>query len=565
MLKILKKIALFSFLLALLAGAVAFFYFEKSDFSEADIKVELVGVDEVKVGDKVEYKIIANNNSNIRLEDVEITFKYPETSIPLEEDEDKVVEGGETFRRVEKVGEMNPGEEVVVDFEAIILGGKEDEVIAEAWLNYRPQNLTATYEIERTKTGIITEVPINFEFDTPEQVEADEEFPFRVRYYSKMERDLKDLGIKINYPSGFDFVRSTPKGIEDNEWERETLGTNEGGVIEIFGKLQGEYGDIKGFEAELGVWKFNRFIPLQKIEEDILIPQPNLFVDISVNDSTNYVANPGEDLLYDIYFKNIGDEVLENLFLTVDLDKAVMDLKGIEPMGGRFQEEAGSIIWSHSSFSDLRRLRPDEERKLSFWSRIKEEDLGYNPEALIVANLGKTIQDKRVKVNTKINIGQEFINDTFLNSVGPLPFRLNRGSEYGVKWEVENYYNDLEDLILKATLPEGSSLVDREVPEGTELRFNENNNELIWDIKTAERGVGITKEVLAAYMKIRVSPEESVDSDMELISDIEARGRDVWTNEYREATTDSLTYGQLLEYFEVSPEDSREEIIVNKD
>jgi hypothetical protein len=146
MLKILKKIALFSFLLALLAGAVAFFYFEKSDFSEADIKVELVGVDEVKVGDKVEYKIIANNNSNIRLEDVEITFKYPETSIPLEEDEDKVVEGGETFRRVEKVGEMNPGEEVVVDFEAIILGGKEDEVIAEAWLNYRPQNLTATYE-----------------------------------------------------------------------------------------------------------------------------------------------------------------------------------------------------------------------------------------------------------------------------------------------------------------------------------------------------------------------------------------------------------------------------------
>ncbi len=563
MIKILKKIALFSFLLALLAGVVAFFYFEKSDFSEADIKVELEGPDEVKAGDKVEYRVKSKNNSNIRLEDVKLTFKYPETSIPVEEDEEKVVEKEETLRRVEDLGNINPGEEVVVDFEAIILGGKDDEVVAETWFNYRPQNLTATYDIERTKTGTINEVPISFEFDGPEQVEADEEFPFRLRYYSQMDRELTDLGVRVKYPNDFEFERSTPKGIEENEWEREVLESKEGGIIEIFGKLQGDYGDIKGFEAELGVWKFDKFISLKKIEEDILIPQPNLFVDILVNDASDYVAEPGEDLLYDIYFKNIGDEVLEDLFLTVDLDKSIMDLNEVEPMGGRFQEQAGSIIWSHSSFSDLRRLRTDEERKISFWSRIKEDDLGYNPEAVMVANLGKTIEEERVKINTKMNVNQEFTKNDFVDSVGPLPFRLNRNSEYAIKWEVESANNDLQDLRLKATLAEGASIVDEDLPEGSELEFNKSNNELIWEVEEVEKGAGFSKEPLTAYIKIEISPKESIDNDMELISKIEAKGRDEWTDEHLEETAQPLTYGQLLDYFNVSSDDSREEIMLN--
>lgn len=558
--RILKRIALFSFLLAVIAGGVAFFYFQQSDFSESDIKVELIGPDEVEVGEKVEYKIRYKNNSNIRLEDTSIIFEYPETAVPVQEDEEAVTEEQETFRRTEEIGNVNPGEEKVLNFEALIFGKKGDEVKASTWFNYRPQNLTANYEIKRTKTGIITDVPVNFEFDMPDQVEAEEEFPFRIRYYSNLERAITDLGIKINYPSDFKFVRSTPNGVEDNEWQREVLNSKEGGIIEVFGKLDGEAGDIKGFEAQLGVWKFDRFIPLSTIEEDVLIPQPNLFVDILVNDSTSHVADPGEDLLYEIYFKNIGDKTLEDLFLTVDLDKSVMDMSAVEPMGARFQEDAGSLIWSHSSFTKLRRLRPGEERKVSFWSKVKKKNLPQNPEALVIANLGKTIQEKRTKINTKISVDQTFSKEPIVSSIGPFPFRLNEESSYLVSWSVGSLYNDIKDVAVKSKLPEGATIKKSQVPENSGLEFDKDSGEVIWNIKKIEGGAGVSHEPPIAYFQVEFTPKASVSSDMELISAPKIIGTDSWTNKSVEAEGSKLIYQDLLDFYGVSSTDNIKEL-----
>ncbi len=529
--KILKKIALISFLLALVAGTMAFFFFQKGSFSEADLRVEIIGPQEVEVGEEVIYKMRYRNNSDIRLEEISVVFEYPEVAVPIEEDE--IVKERENLRRERKLDNLNPGQEETIEFKARVFGQEGDEVKAIAWFNYSPQNLSSRYEVKRTHTGRILEVPLSFEFDLPKQMEANEEFPFRMRFFSKLNHDLENLGIKIEYPSGFEFVRSTPSGMEDNEWERDYLGRNEGGVIEIFGKLKGEAGDIKGFNAQLGVWKFDRFITLKQIEDQILIPQPGLFVDVLINDSTDYVAEAGEDLLYDIYFKNVGDEVLESLFLTVDLDKEILNMDKVETMGGRFQREAGSIIWSHSSFSELRRLRPDEEGKVSFWAEVKEENLPYDPEIVVSLNLDQRREEIRTKISTVLELKQGFVvgeNDPF-KSIGPFPLSPEIPSTYTAYWKIENQNNDVKDLIASVELPEESLILNKNYPEGTEMKYNSATNELIWEIEKVEKGVGINQEAVKAYFQVEIKPISFVEKDFKLVPDIEITGRDIWTKE----------------------------------
>lgn len=565
--KIVKKIAFVSFLLFLVAGTIAYVVFDQGSFSEADLRVEIIGPEEVSVGETVDYKIRYRNNSDIRLEDVSVTFQYPETAVPIQEDEDEVVEQRESLRRVEELNDINPGEEEIINFKAKIFGEERDAVEALAWFNYSPQNLSADYEIERSHTGIITEVPLSFEFDLPDQIEKDEEFPFRVRYFSQLEEGLENLGVRLDYPSDFEFVRSTPRGLEDNQWEREFLGGNEGAVIEIFGKLGGEEGDIKGFKGELGIWKFDRFITLKRIEGEVLIPQPDLFIDIIVNDSPDHIANPGEDLLYDIYFKNIGDQTIEDLFLTVDLDTEILNMNETEPMGGRFQPNAGSIIWSHSSFSELRRLRPDDEEKLSFWSKVNENDLPYNPEAVVSLSMNNSREESRVKINTVMEMNQRFIvgeEDPF-ESEGPLPLELNRPSTYTVNWEIKNHYNDLEDVKVASRLPEDAGIIDREYFEDSEFEFDSDTGEITWKIEEVEGGAGISRNPPRANFQVEIIPVSSTDEEVELIGETEVSGIDTWTEEELVETSRPLFHIDLLEEAEIDFDSDPEEIEFEED
>ncbi len=556
----LKKITFFTFFLALIAATVALVYFDRGSFSEADLRVEIIGPEEVEVGQEVEYSIRYRNNSDIRLENASITFEYPEVAVPVKDDEDEVTEERETFRRVEELDDLNPGQEEIIDFSAKIFGQKGDSVEVRAWFNYTPQNLSAEYEVERTHTGIITNVPISFELDLPEQTEADEEFPFRVRYFSNLDDPLENLGIKLDYPSSFEFLRSTPSGLENNEWERDVLSGNEGGLIEVFGKLEGDHGDVKGFKGELGVWKFDRFITLKEVDDEVLIPQPNLFVDVVVNDSSDHVADAGEDLLYDIYFKNIGDETLEDLFLTVDLDSELMDMDEVEPMGGRLQKDAGSIMWGHSSFSELRRLRPDDEEKLSFWAKVKEDGLPYNPEIVTSISLTQAREESRVKVNTDMDLSQSLLaeEDSF-NSKGPFPLELNEFSNYTVNWKIENYYNDLEDVKVVTTVPEDVEVVDKEFDEG-EMKFNSDSGELVWSLKEVEKGAGASMPSPEASFQLEIIPTTSADEDTPLLNRTEITGTDTWTEEELAVELDSIIQKDMLEILEIDVDDRPEEI-----
>ncbi len=241
-----NKLILIAVGLVVIAGLVGFWSWQKNSYSKETLKLEILGPAEVELGQEIEYTVRYKNNGNIRLEDPRLTFEYPAYSLVGE---------GESLRKEIALESIYPGQEQTFSFKTRLLGKEGEMKKAQAWLSYQPKNLKARYESETSHSARISSVPLTLEFDLPSKIDAGKEIDFQLNYFSNVDYPLANLGIKVEYPSDFEFKSSKPKFLEKTDWNIGLLNKVEGGRIQIIGSLSGEVGEQKQFKAQLGTWR----------------------------------------------------------------------------------------------------------------------------------------------------------------------------------------------------------------------------------------------------------------------------------------------------------------------
>jgi len=424
-----RKFIIFLIIVTAILGVVGYFSFKGNLYSKDIIKLEIIGPSEAEMGEEIEYLVKYKNNGDIRVDDPELVFEYPENS--YFEGPERVIKGSEEFG-----GAIYPGEEKTFSFKARLLGKENENKTANASLSYSPKNLKTYYESSTSFTTIIRKVPLSFDFDLPSKMEAGKDINADLIYYSNADYSLSDLKIVIEYPSGFEFISSSPEGTEKNEWEIPLLNNNQGGKIKVNGKLEGEIGDKKTFRAKLGVWKEGEMVVLREISWGVEISKPSLHITQQVNGNPEHVASPGELLHYEVFFRNLGEDDLLNLFLNIDLEGEAFDFSSIESEEGEFSSGNNSIVFDWRTNSDLKLLPSQEEDEVEFWIRIKDDWGSDNrpPSNPILKNrvhLSQVRHDFEVKINSKMDLSQKVYSDNeiFENS-GP-PENRRRNDLYG--------------------------------------------------------------------------------------------------------------------------------------
>ncbi|MFH1423877.1 MAG: hypothetical protein ABIG29_02930, partial [Candidatus Nealsonbacteria bacterium] len=241
-----SKFILLAIGLILIVGLVGFWSWQKNSWSKDRLKLEILGPAEVALGQEIEYTVRYKNNGNIRLEDPRLTFEYPAYSLVGEE---------EPLRKEITLESIYPGQEQTFNFKARLFGKEGEMKKAQVWLNYRPKNLKAPYENKTEHNVRINSVPLTLEFDLPSKIDPGKEINFQLNYFSNVDYPLADLGIKVEYPSDFEFQSSKPRPLEKTEWSVGLLNKAEGGRIQITGNLSGGVGEQKQFKAQLGTWR----------------------------------------------------------------------------------------------------------------------------------------------------------------------------------------------------------------------------------------------------------------------------------------------------------------------
>jgi len=348
---------------------------------------------------------------------------------------------------------------------------------------------------------------------------------------------------------GFEFIESTPKSLEKTEWVIPVLNKSQGGRIEIRGFLSGEIGEAKIFKAKLGIWKEGEFILLKELTRGVEMTKLSLYLRQEINGNPQYVALPGDWLHYEIYFKNIGDEELNNLSLINKLEGEVFDFQTIKSDLGQAEPGDNSVIFDWRKVSKLQYLAPMDEGKVDFWIKLKD-DLGNvrNPVLQNKVFIGQLKEEFLTKISSKLEIVQKgYFEDEIFGNSGPGPGgtpKVGGTTTYTILWQVKNYYSDIKNAKVKATLPPQVSLTGKIFPEemASKFSFDSQSKEIVWSIGDLEREIGISKPPLTLAFQITFSPDESQRGQTpEIIGQAKISGEDSWTESEIEAIFSAIT------------------------
>lgn len=483
-----NKIILAIVILAVLAGIFGFWYYQRNIYSKDILKLEILGSDEADTAEEIEYAIKYKNNGNIRLEEPRLVFEYPEYSILGE---------GKSLRQEIILEDIYPGQADTLYFKGRLLGKQGDIKKARAWLSYRPKNLKARYESETSHAAKIKSVPLTLEFDLPSKIESGGELSFRLNYFSNANYPLSDLGIKVEYPLDFEFMSSNPKTLGETDWEIGLLNKTEGGRIEITGNLPGEVEEEKIFKAQLGSWQSGVFVVLKESIRAVKIITPSIYISQQINGNPQYVASPGDILHYEIFFRNIGEEPFRNLFLVAKLEGKSFDFQTLRAPLGEFEVGDNSLVFDWRRISDLQFLDVQEEGKVEFWINLKDNWLASGPQDInpVIRNrvyLSQARQEFVTKINSKIEVVQKgYYMDEIFGNTGFIPPEVGKSTTYTIIWQAKNYYNDINNMQIKAVLGPGVNLTGKIFPEGTALTFDSNSREVVWKLDNLAAGKGV--------------------------------------------------------------------------
>jgi len=518
-------------ILAILIGVIGSWNWQRNIYSKEVLKLEILGPETVEMAKDFEYIVKYKNNGAVRLEEPRLIFEYPKQT---------VVPDDKPLWQEMTLDDIYPGEEKTIPFGAKLLGQEGERLIAKASLSYRPKNLKARYESVTTFTTQIKQAPLTFEFDLPSKIDSGKNFTFRINYFSNLDYPLADLRIQVEYPFDFEFIESTPRSLEKNEWLIPILNQSQGGRIEVTGRLSGEVGEVKIFRAKIGIFKEGEFILLKETSKGLEIVKPSIYLRQEINGNPQYVALPGDWLRYDIYFKNIGDEELTSLFMVNQLEGEAFDFQTIKSDLGQTEPGSNSVIFDWRKVSELQYLVPMEEGKVDFWIKLKD-DLGQVKDPVLRNKvfISQVKEEFVTKIGSKLEIVQKgYFQDEVFGNSGPVPPKVGESTTYTVIWQVKNYYSDIKDAKVKVILPPEVKLTGKIFPEegASKFAFDSQSREIVWSVGDLDRG-----DLKNIAFQIAFTPNEFQRGQTpEIISKAKITGEDSWTERIIEATSKSI-------------------------
>jgi hypothetical protein len=531
-----KNKLIFSILFStVVLGLAGIWYSQRNVYSKELLKLEILGSERIDLGQEVEYTVKYKNNGEINLENPKLTFEFPEFSF---------LDDGKPLRQEigpEELGEViYPGQERTIKFKGRIMGKEGEIKTVKASLDYRPKNLSAWYKSQTEFSSEIKSIPLTFSFDDlPSRLEPGRELTFKLNYYSNISFPISNLKVKIDYPSGFEFKKSVPKSLEQKEWDIGTLNKGQGGRIEISGVMNGNIGEQQVFSAKLGTFQDGNFILLKEDHHGINLARPSLYIDQRINGNPEYIADPGDNLHYEIFFRNLGQETLKDLFLVVKLTGDAFDLSSIRTINGDFKSGDNSIVFDYNRNSQLRFLASQEEGKVEFWINLKNNISEYQGKNPTISNEVVLLQNTKqfeTKINLKLEIVQRgFFYDEIFGNSGPIPPRVGEPTTYTIHWQVKNHFNDVENVKVKAVLPKGVELTGRIFPESQFQRFafDYQSREIVWDLGSLAAGTGVTNSAPNIAFQISLTPTSNQRGKaVLLINEARISGEDEWTGQF---------------------------------
>jgi len=536
-----------------------FLFWRSRSFDTSKVLVTVFGVDRVASGEEVSYAVRYQNNTNVTLTDVKLTFIYPPDSLPI--DKQNLTKIGDQDASVVSLADLQAGKEGKMEFRANISGLKDDQKKAVVKLSYHAGDTSSSFESSGEFLSVIFSVPLVLNFSLPERVVNGQQLDIVLKYLNTSDIGFLDLALNMEYPPGFNFISSQPSPSQgSNSWRLPEISPQEEGQIVISGVLTGAQEEVKAFRANIAKLQGDSSKIVSEGLGSTLISLSPLSVALTVNDSRDYLANVGEHLTYKLTYQNTVDIPIGPVIIIVKLDTKALDLSSVKADKGFFNSVDSSIIWNESVLPDLKMVQPGAKNEINFYVNVKDSMpvASFNDKNFVISVSSKidsttipvSLRGTQIsgtdslstKVNAKLTLSSKgYFKDLSVPNSGPIPPRVGQETTYTIYWDTVNAANDVDHVVVEGYSPPYVRWVGLFDPASANVKYDKNSGKITWTIGKLPANTGILYPVKRLVFKIGFTPSSSqVGQMIDLVSESTISGSDTFTGASLQGTARAI-------------------------
>lgn len=530
-------VASVAFLIIVILGGAGF-YFWLTSFKKSRVDFDISGPTQAASGEQTAYSISYWNNTNQVLQNAVLTIRYPQEAL---------VSSGKLIQNID-LGNIGVGGGGKQEINLAFVGSDKSIQKLQAILSYKPQNTSSAFENEAVKEVAINGSALGLDFKAPETVLPNVRNSYTVHYKNNTDKVLKNVSIEAVYPQNFSFVSSEPvpsKG--NNEWNLGDLNPKEEGDIKMMGTLRNS--DGANFEFAIGVNENGKFFKFNSASAQVNISALPLEVNISLYGQENNPVNAGDFLQFKVSYKNNASISLADVILKVELDGLMYDFSTLKT-DGFYSGSGNTITWNAGNKPEFKNLESGAAGEADFQINVKsryvlrtfrDKNFSLNvlatmetptvPPNLAVNSLSVS-SDLAIKVNTKAELKTKgYYYDSVLKNSGPLPPKVGQTTTYTIHWQITNYSNDLDRVLVKTILPEGVGWLNKKIGAGAStLEYSDRTNELTWNVGKIQAGTGFLFDHYEVIFQVGLTPSvRNINSAMPVVSESSLTAEDAFT------------------------------------
>ena len=493
-------ITFFLFLLAVLVLAYFMYFKGQWSFDEKKVRVEIEAPSEVLSGEEINFEIRYENNTNVELKNVRISFFAPEKFTFISSGkEPRGGSGGSVF--VWSLDNLPAGESGKIRLYGRIIGKKGTEHEFNSEISYIPDNFNSEFQSSGNESKArlkITSIPFEMSIECPKFV-INKNKAKCVISYKNISKQSFYAEIEAILPKGFEYVSSDPE-VDENEtyrltWNIKDLKPNMKGELIMEGNITGDRNKEVEVEVVLNASERDKnTVPYLNNKIAIRIQNTPVVLSQTVNGSEEYFSYKGEELEYKIKFKNNSDMEIKGLVINSKLEGCV-DPDSINVTNGSYDGE--KITWSAFNIPKLAVFGIGEEEEVSFKVKVKDfiDIENSNDKNFIIKNtvairefdfdsesekIGETITSNTiiVKLDASLFVRAKgyFNDDGKIKNSGVIPPEVGKETKYTIHWNLNSLFNNLKNIRIVSLLPEKVKWTGSYIrPDGKVFSGNENN------------------------------------------------------------------------------------------
>lgn len=561
-----KKMAIILTIVFILAGIGVSVYFligGPAVVSSKNIEIKFEGPLSVKGGEINSWQVLITNKNKTNIELADLLIEYPENSKPVSVSVPVSSGGGKNPYERRPIGKIKAGETINQTIGAYLFGEKDSDKIFKLTLEYRPEGSSAILAKTAEASVRLLQSPIEVSIGLPKETNAGEVFSFDAEIISNSATVVKNLNLKIEYPSGFQYLESDLKPFSgDNIWRLGDLAPNKKRVVKIKGTLEGQDQMELSFRVLAGPTDDKGEILAYGFgAQSIILKKPFLKLDMKVNGNTGEIVVPaGANLAINIEWQNTLPVKIYNAVIEAKLKGASADQRTVSVSKGFYRSFDQVLVWNQASSPELREIEPLANGNSQFNFSILEplpndivrqgnptvtveiemkgERLGEEGKAEITNHL-----TKEIKIATSLQFSRRALyrSGPFKNT-GLLPPKVGKETSYTIVWSLVNTANAVAEATVSAFLPSYVRWLGVVKPENADVSYNQTTGEIIWRPGNVSAGAGIITSAPELAFQISFLPNISQTGTQPiLISETVLSGKDSFTGAFLRDVKSALT------------------------